>query len=114
MIQSAIDIPRTRQASVLFLDFGADSQVCEPGELEVSEHGMCFHSCWQFEEGSVISVACVKSEFSGEQERSAVEGLVARCEMVRVGDKRMFRTTVAFLSVPEECRRKLRALGADV
>ncbi len=114
MLQSAIDTSKAAQVSELYLDYGADAQTCEPGQLEVCDRGMCFRSSWQFEVGTVIAVVCVRSEAGAAPEQLRVEGVVARCEPECIDGKRTFTTMLAFLGLPEETKRMLREFSAHV
>ncbi len=114
MTPSAIDTIRAGQASELFLDYGADAQVCQPGQLEVCDRGMCFRSNWKFEIGTVIAVACVRTTALGKMERVRVEGYVIRCEAEAGEGNRSFKTALAFLSLPEESKEKLREFSSHV
>ena len=46
----------------LYLDYGADAQVCATGDLDISERGMRFVSRWQFSIGTQISVLLVQMD----------------------------------------------------
>ena len=89
----------------LYLDYGADAQVCAHGDLDISERGMRFTSRWQFTIGTQISVLLVQMDPRRGLCRMAVEGLVVWCEAK--ADKG-YESTLLFLELPDELKPSLR------
>lgn len=92
----------------LYLDYGADAQVCADGDLDISERGMRFTSRWQFSIGTQISVLLVQMDPRRGLCRMAVEGLVVWCEPKADKDAKSFECTLLFLELPDELKPSLR------
>ena len=95
----------------LYLDYGADAQVCAHGDLDISERGMRFNSRWQFSIGTQISVALVQMDPQRGLCRMAVDGLVVFCEPK--GDKG-YENTLLFLELPDELKPSLREFSLQL
>ena len=89
----------------LYLDYGADAQVCDPGNLDISERGMRFTSRWQFSIGTQLSVSLVHLHPRLGQCRMTLEGIVVWCEPK--ADKG-HESTLLFLELPDELKPSLR------
>lgn len=89
----------------LYLDYGADAQVCDPGELDISERGMRFTSRWQFSIGTQMSVLLVHMDPRRGLCRMAIDGLVVWCEPK---DGKSYESTLLFLELPDELKPSLR------
>src|SRR6185436_11262544 len=89
----------------LYLDYGADAQVCANGDLDISERGMRFTSRWQFSIGTQISLLLTQMDPPRGLCRMAIEGLVVWCEPK--GDK-SYESTLLFLELPDELKPSLR------
>lgn len=89
----------------LYLDYGADAQFCDDGELEISERGMRFQSRWQFEIGTQLAVGLTQKHPRLGLRRVALEGIVVWCE--RQGGSG-YESTLLFLELPDELRPSLR------
>jgi hypothetical protein len=89
----------------LYLDYGADAQVCATGDLDISERGMRFTSRWQFTIGTQISVLLVQMDPRRGLCRMAIDGLVVWCEP-KAG--KGHESTLLFLELPDELKPSLR------
>lgn len=89
----------------LFLDYGADAEICEAGALEVSERGMRFQSRWQFSIGTQLSVVLQHLDPRLGPRRMMIEGIVVWCE-ARAGKR--YESTLLFLELPDTLRPSLR------
>ena len=89
----------------LYLDYGADAQVCANGDLDISERGMRFTSRWQFTIGTQISVLLTQMDPRRGLCRMSIEGLVVWCEPK--GEK-SYESTLLFLELPDELKPSLR------
>lgn len=89
----------------LFLDYGADAQVCDFGDIDISERGMRFTSRWQFSIGTQISVLLVRMDPRRGLCRMAIDGLVVWCEPK---DGKGHESTLLFLELPDELKPSLR------
>src|SRR5882757_5664367 len=90
----------------LYLDYGADAQVCATGELDISERGMRFTSRWQFSIGTQLSVLLVQMDPQRGLCRMAIDGLVVWCEPKK--DGKGYESTLLFLELPDELKPSLR------
>lgn len=107
------DPPATRAVPALYLDYGADAQLCSDG-IEISERGMRFCARWQFEIGTQLAVSCVQHHPRLGCRRVTVEGIVVwREPMIRDGAK-AFETTLLFLELPDELRQSLREFSCQL
>jgi hypothetical protein len=86
----------------IFLDYGTDGASGEDAECEVCERGMRFKSQWQFDLGTVLSIAFAFEE--GSPQRVEAEGIVIECTP---GGERGHLTTLAFLDLPPTLRATL-------
>jgi len=90
---------------LLYLDYGADAQRCEFGDIDVSERGMRFTSRWQFSIGTQLSVLLTHMDPRQGFRRMTIEGIVVWCEPT--ADKR-HESTLLFLELPDELKPSLR------
>jgi len=90
---------------LLYLDYGADAQRCEFGDIDVSERGMRFTSRWQFSIGTQLSVLLTHMDPRQGFCRMTIEGIVVWCEPT--ADKR-HESTLLFLELPDELKPSLR------
>jgi len=93
----------------VFLDYGVDGAMSDNAVCEVCERGMRVQSRWQFEPGTVLSIAFRFGEDGCR--RLAAEGLVIECMRLKNRD---CLTTVAFLEAPEELRTALAEVNHQV
>ncbi len=89
----------------LYLDYGADAQVCDAGDLDISERGMRFTSRWQFSIGTQLSVLLVHMDPRRGLCRMAIDGLVVWCEPK---PEKGYESTLLFLELPDELKPSLR------
>jgi len=89
----------------LYLDYGADSQSCGSGDVEVSERGMRFQSRWHFEIGTQLSVGLTHRHPRLGLRRVALEGIVVWCER-RAG--KGYESTLLFHELPDQLRPGIR------
>jgi hypothetical protein len=89
----------------LYLDYGADAQACDLGDVDISERGMRFTSRWQFSIGTQISVLLVQMDPRRGLCRMAIDGLVVWCEP-KAG--KGYESTLLFLELPDELKPSLR------
>jgi hypothetical protein len=90
---------------LLYLDYGADAQRCEFGDIAVSERGMRFTSRWQFSIGTQLSVLLTHMHPRLGLCRMTIEGIVVWCEPK--ADKG-HESTLLFLELPDELKPSLR------
>ena len=93
------------ETPLLYLDYGADAQRCEFGDIDLSERGMRFTSRWQFSIGTQLSVLLVHMHPRLGLCRMTLEGIVVWCEPK--GDKG-HESTLLFLELPDELKPSLR------
>jgi hypothetical protein len=93
------------QLTALYLDYGADEQICANGALEVSERGMRFVSRWRFDIGTQLAISCVFRHPRLGTQRVTVEGTVVWCE---ASPKDGYESTLLFLELPDELKQSLR------
>jgi hypothetical protein len=96
--------PVPRIASIV-LDYGLDAEACPEDAVELSERGMRLRSHWQFEIGTQLSIAVVRSHPRLGLERVTVDGIVVWCEPV---GQRCYESTLLFLELPDELKQQLR------
>ncbi len=89
----------------LYLDYGADAQACDTGDLDISERGMRFSSRWQFSIGTQLSVLLVHVDPQRGLCRMAIDGLVVWCEP-KAG--KGYESTLLFLELPDDLKPSLR------
>lgn len=89
----------------LYLDYGADAQECQLGDIDLSERGMRFTSRWQFSIGTQLSVLLVQMHPRLGRCRMTLEGIVVWCEP-KAG--KGHESTLLFLELPDELKPSLR------
>jgi hypothetical protein len=89
----------------LYLDYGADAQECQLGDIDLSERGMRFTSRWQFSIGTQLSVLLVHMHPRLGLCRMTLEGIVVWCEP-KAG--KGLESTLLFLELPDELKPSLR------
>jgi hypothetical protein len=89
----------------LYLDYGADAQKCQLGDIDLSERGMRFTSRWQFTIGTQLSVLLTHLHPRLGLCRMAIEGTVVWCEP-KPGQGH--ESTLLFLELPDELKPSLR------
>ena len=82
MLESETESPALPRITSLVFDYGADAETCEEDAVELSERGMRLRSRWQFEIGTQLSIAVVRTAPRMGQERIAIEAIVVWCEQV--------------------------------
>ncbi len=111
MPESNRDSASTHRVPALYLDYGADAQLCGEAGVELCERSMRFRSRWYFEIGTQLAVACVEQRLK-EKRRVRVEGVVVWCEAEK--GTGMFDTTLFFFDLPEELKRGLREFSEQI
>ena len=108
MIDCEPDSSPTSRVPALYLDYGADAQICDDGSLEVSDRGMRFRSHWCFEIGTQLSVVLVSHQARLGMQRILLEGIVVWTETAPASGGKCYDTTILFLELPDELRQSLR------
>ena len=107
MIEHGANTLLAGRVSSLYLDYGADAQICDHDTVQLSERGMKLRCRWQFEIGMQLSVAVVCQEPRGGQTRVVAEGIVVWCEPIP-SEPKLYESTVLFLDVPDDLKQSLR------
>src|SRR4030095_8688972 len=105
MIDCESDSFPSSTVPALYLDYGADAQICDDGSLEISDRGMQFRANWCFEIGTQLAVVLVCPPPRLGMQRLLVEGIVVWCETAPAFGTKCYETTILFLDLPDELRQ---------
>ena len=105
MFDQSSDSEPTGISPSIYLDYGADGQICPEDGFEICERGMRFSSLWQFSLGTQLAVAFSFQDAEGKIQRASTEGIIVDCEQVGRG---CYTTTLLFLELGEPLRTMLQ------
>ena len=93
-----------RFGSSIYLEYGADEEMCDEQHIEICERGLCFTSRWHWRSGTQLAIAFSFHDKGGELRKIQTEGVVVRCERLERG---CYRATLIFLEAPTALRQHL-------
>jgi len=108
MFDQSSDSEPTGISPSIYLDYGADGQICPEDGFEICERGMRFSSLWQFSLGTQLAVAFSFQDAEGKIQRASTEGIIVDCEQVAC---KCHMTTLLFTELPEPLRTMLHEVA---